>query len=179
MVRPGPAAHRVTFLGGLHWPPNAQGILWLARQVWPAVWRESPKAVLTIIGKDPPQGLEDSRDAGIETTGYVPDLAPYLEETAVFVVPLHAGGGMRVKILDAWAWGLPVVSTTIGAEGMQANDGQNMLLADNPETFVEAVSAVLHDRELAKRLRLGGRRTVETCHDWRMTYRAWDAVYLP
>ena len=168
---------RVTFLGGLHWPPNAAGVVWFAQEVWPLVAREVPDARLTIIGKNPPRALTQSPAANIDITGYVADLAPYLQETAVFIVPLHAGGGMRVKILDAWAWGLPVVSTTIGAEGLAAQPGENLLLADDAQGFARAVVAVLQQPALGERLARAGRETVERAYDWRKVYRAWDQVY--
>jgi glycosyltransferase involved in cell wall biosynthesis len=174
-----PGARRVTFLGGLHWPPNGEGALWLARDVWPRVRRRVPDAVLTIIGKSPPPALTaiGERRADIEITGYVADPTPYLAETAAFVVPLHAGGGMRVKILDAWSWGLPVVTTRVGAEGLRAQDGENALVADAPEAFAQAVARVLTDDGVATRLAIGGRSTVEAYYDWRLEYRAWDRVY--
>jgi glycosyltransferase involved in cell wall biosynthesis len=127
-----------------------------------------------VIGKSPPPGLEG---AGVEVTGYVADLAPYLAETAAFIVPLHAGGGMRVKILDAWNWGLPVVSTTIGAEGISTRHGDNILIADTPETFAEGVLRVLRDEKLSRQLAHNGRRTIEEAYDWRFVYSAWDEVY--
>ena len=174
-----PSARHVTFLGGLHWPPNAAGVVWFARQVWPRVLQEIPDAILTIIGKDPPKELRNGSHSirNLEITGYLPDPTPHLAETAVFIVPLHAGGGMRVKILDAWAWGLPVVSTTIGAEGLQARAGENILLADDAGGFARAVVQVLRDPGLGERLARGGRATVERAYDWRKVYRAWDAVY--
>jgi glycosyltransferase involved in cell wall biosynthesis len=135
---------------------------------------EIPDAVLTVIGKSPPRELEGE---GIEVTGYVTDLMPYLAETGAFIVPLHAGGGMRVKILDAWGWGLPVVSTTIGAEGIRAQDGNDILIADTAETFAEAVVRVLRDPALAQRLSENGRQTVLEAYDWRVIYSAWDEVY--
>ena len=168
--------HRVIFLGGLHWPPNAAGIVWFAREVWPSVRAACPDAVLTIIGKSPPKEL-DGRGEGIEVTGYVDDPMPYLKETAVFIVPLHAGGGMRVKILDAWAWGLPVVSTTIGAEGIDCRHGENLLIADTATGFATAVQQVMTDRQLARSLANACRAAVGDCYDWRAVYSAWDAIY--
>jgi len=168
--------HRVTFLGGLHWPPNAAGIVWFAREVWPSVRAACPDAVLTIIGKSPPKEL-DGRGEGIEATGYVDDPMPYLKETAVFIVPLHAGGGMRVKILDAWAWGLPVVSTTIGAEGINCRHGDNLLIADTAMGFATAIQRVMADRQLASHLSRSCRAAVDECYDWRTVYSAWDAIY--
>ena len=168
--------HRVSFLGGLHWPPNAAGIVWFAREVWPSVRAACPDAVLTILGKSPPKEL-DGRGEGIEVTGYVDDPMPYLKETAVFIVPLHAGGGMRVKILDAWAWGLPVVSTTIGAEGIDCRHGENLLIADTATGFATAVQQVMTDRQLARSLANACRAAVGDCYDWRAVYSAWDAIY--
>jgi polysaccharide biosynthesis protein PslH len=172
---------RVTFLGGMHWPPNAQGILWFANEVWPQILAQAPDSLLTLIGKDPPADLRSSHPTvpaeSIELTGYVDDPEPYLAETSVFIVPLHAGGGMRVKILDAWCWGLPIVSTTIGAEGLAARHGDNLLLADTAEDFASAVVSLLNNPDLAKQLSLSGRRTVEQQYTWQHVYQAWDEIY--
>jgi glycosyltransferase involved in cell wall biosynthesis len=165
---------RITFLGGLHWPPNAEGIVWFAHHVFPQIRAQVPEVVLTVIGKNPPLGLEGK---GIEVTGYVDDPLPYLTETAAFVVPLHAGGGMRVKILDAWSWGLPVVSTTIGAEGIETQPGQNILIGDTSAEFAQAVINLLTDSVLARQLEQGGRQTVIEKYNWRKIYPAWDDVY--
>jgi glycosyltransferase involved in cell wall biosynthesis len=169
-----PSKKRVTFLGGLHWPPNAEGIRWFAKHVLPQVRAEAPEAVLTVVGKSPPPGLDGE---GIEVTGYVTDLGPYLAQTAVFIVPLHAGGGMRVKILDAWSWGLPIVSTTIGAEGIETQPEQNILIADTASAFAQAVIRVLREPTLAQQLAQGGRQTVIEKYDWQKIYSAWDEVY--
>ncbi|MCB0196055.1 MAG: glycosyltransferase, partial [Anaerolineae bacterium] len=169
-----PNGRRITFLGGLHWPPNAQGALWFAEHVFPKIQAQVPDAVLTAIGKNPPAGLTGP---GIETTGYVVDPMPYLAETAVFIVPLHAGGGMRVKILDAWSWGLPIVSTTIGAEGIDVTSGSDILIADTADDFAQAVINVLDDPSLAQRLSHNGRQTVLKKYNWQTVYTAWNTVY--
>jgi len=167
---------RVTFMGGLHWPPNLEGIRWFASTVWPQVRQRLPGFVLTIIGRDPSGELGDL-GAAVEATGYLPDPKAHLEETAVFVVPLHAGGGMRVKILDAWSQGLPVVSTTVGADGIDAWHMENIYLAVSPEAFAAGVVEIAENPELAENLAAGGRRTLDTAYCWRKTYRAWDQVY--
>jgi glycosyltransferase involved in cell wall biosynthesis len=113
----------------------------------------------------------------VETPGYVADLEAYLAETAVFIVPLQAGGGMRVKIVDAWSWGLPVVSTSIGAEGLSYINETNLLLADDPDAFAAAVVSLLSKPELAERLGAAGRNTIEAQYDWRNVYRAWNQIY--
>lgn len=172
-------AKRVTFLGGMHWPPNAAGVTWFAGEVWPRIVQAVPEALFTVIGKNPPSLLtsHDSVNDNLDVPGYVENLERYLSETAVFVIPLQAGGGMRVKILDAWAWGLPVVSTRIGAEGLNYVDGTNLLIADQPESFATAVVSLLRDPELALKLASAGRTTVEADYDWRNNYIAWDKIY--
>jgi glycosyltransferase involved in cell wall biosynthesis len=148
--------------------------MWFAERVLPQVRQQVPEAAFTVIGKNPPAGLEGE---GVEITGYAIDPRPYLAETAVFIVPLHAGGGMRVKILDAWCWGLPIVSTTIGAEGIDITPRQDILIADTAEAFAGAVIDVFKDRSLAERLGQYGRRTVREKYDWRVVYSSWDDVY--
>jgi polysaccharide biosynthesis protein PslH len=177
-VTPVAQPFRVTALGLMFWPPNAEGVAWFAREAWSQVRAQFPAARLTIVGKNPPPALLalNGRDQ-IEVTGYVPDLDRVLAETAVFIVPLRAGGGMRVKILDAWCWGLPIVSTTIGAEGIHIRSGENILIADRAEDFGQAVRRVLGDSELANNLRRSGRRWVEEQYDWRTVYAAWDEIY--
>ena len=110
-------------------------------------------------------------------TGYVPDPKPYLAETGVFIVPLRAGGGMRVKIIDAWSWGLPLVSTSIGAEGIEVAEGENILIGDTPAALAEAVVRVLQDPALGERLRKQGRAWVEAHYHWRNVYTLWENVY--
>ena len=102
---------------------------------------------------------------------------PYLAETAVFIVPLHAAGGMRVKIVDAWCWGLPIVSTTIGAEGLTIRDGENILIADTPGDFAQATVRLLTDEGLQAKFRACGREWVEERYDWRRVYQTWDEIY--
>ncbi len=173
-----PDARRVTFLGGLHWPPNSQGVHWFVRQVWPHINQAVPDAQLTLIGKDPPNALKAACQAynNIELTGYVPDIHSYLAETAAFIVPILAGGGMRVKILDAWCWGMPIVSTPLGAEGFHLNDGQNILLADTPQAFAQQVARLLKEPSLGTQLAAGGREAIKRYYDWRTVYEKWDEV---
>jgi len=173
-----PNASTILFLGGMHWPPNADGVEWFAEHVLSLIRVHVPEARFTAIGKQPPQSLRAEVLAGhIHLPGYVEDVRPFWRNSGVFVVPLRAGGGMRVKILDAWAWGVPVVSTTVGAEGLACSSGNNVLLADSAEEFAQAVVQVLTDQDLATRLAQGGRATLEKYYDWRTVYAAWDEVY--
>ena len=169
---------RVTHVGTMYWPPNVEGLLWFLQNVWPQVRQEAPQARLTLIGKNPPDHLRawDQRD-GVEVLGYVEDLERYLAETAAFVVPLLAAGGMRVKIVDAWCWGQAIVSTTIGAEGIAVQHGENILIANTPAQFAQATARLLSNGGLQARLRANGREWVEERYDWHKVYRAWDPIY--
>lgn len=171
---------RVTFVGGLHWPPNAEGVRWCLEAVWPRVAAAVPAAQLTIIGRPPSWSSRRPMSMPRCTfTGYLDerDLVTHLAQTAAFIVPLQSGAGMRVKILDAWARALPVVSTRVGAEGVAAVDGENALIADSAEAFADRIIRLLRDRAWARRIGDGGRATVEAHYDWRRLYPAWDQVY--
>jgi glycosyltransferase involved in cell wall biosynthesis len=170
--------HTVLHLGTMFWPPNVQGMLWFAREVWPIVAREEPDARLVIIGRRPPAEVQAlASDPRIEVTGYVEDPTPYLADTAAFLVPLHAGAGMRVKIMDAWSWGTPVVTTTLGAEGIAVTDGDDALVADDAPGYAAAVLRLLRDPDLRRRLRENGHRQAQTAYNWETRYAEWDRVY--
>ncbi len=115
--------------------------------------------------------------ANLEVTGYIADPQPYLAETAAFIVPLLAGGGMRVKIIDGWTWGLPIVSTTVGAEGIQWQADITLRIADQPDDFAHAVIDLLQDESSAQQLGQAGRDRVLEHYNWRKTYRLWDQIY--
>lgn len=176
-----PASRQVLFVGTLFWPPNAEGVAWFLRAVWPLVRARCADARLVVVGKRPPAALRQLAAAtpGVELPGYVEDLTELVASSTVFVVPLHAGGGMRVKIVDAWSWGIPVVATTIGAEGLDYVAGEHLAIADDASAFAAAVIRLLADPVLAARLRSAGRQLVATTYDWRRVYAAWDAIYAP
>jgi glycosyltransferase involved in cell wall biosynthesis len=181
-ISPRPGSLNVLHMGTMFFLPNVEGVLWFTREVWPKVVAQIPQATFTIVGKNPPtkiQALCKSQKgiSSIQVTGYVPDPMPYLEQAGVFIVPLLSGGGMRVKIIDAWRWGLPIVSTTIGAEGISCQPGLNIMIADNSEAFAQAVVQVLKNPLLAERLRINGRHWVVEHYDWQTVYNGWDSIY--
>jgi glycosyltransferase involved in cell wall biosynthesis len=171
------ASKQVLFVGGMHWPPNAEGIQWFAREAWPLIRRHCGEARLVVLGKNPPQAIRALGDPSIEIAGFVEEITGYLARTAVTVVPLFSGGGMRVKILEAWARGIPVVSTRVGAEGLSAEPGRNILFAETAAEFGSAVQRVLNDATLASELACCGLHTVQAHYDWEKEYQAWDEVY--
>ena len=167
-------------MGTLYYPPNADGIRWFIQEVFPLIRQQIPAANLTIIGKSPPKDflkLAANPESGIVTTGFVPNLDPYFAESAVTVVPVRAGGGMRVRILEAFARAVPVVTTTVGAEGIDARPGVEVSIADSPSEFASAVIRILQDKELRERLAVNGRRLAEEKYDWHVVLKELDNVY--
>jgi glycosyltransferase involved in cell wall biosynthesis len=157
---------RLLFLGGLHWPPNADALLTFVREMWPRVRASRPDATLTSVGRDDHSSAAECRAApGVQLTGWVPEIDPFVQESRVLVVPMRAGSGMRVKILEAMARGLPVVSTSVGCEGIGVEPGRHLLLADTADAFADAVLRVLSDDELAATLARNARALVLERYD--------------
>ncbi|MBC7249832.1 MAG: glycosyltransferase [Anaerolineae bacterium] len=166
-------------VGSMFYPPNVEGALWFARRVFPRIKARSPETRLFLVGSRPAASIIalGRQDPQIVVTGYVEDLQPYLERAAVMIVPLRFGSGMRVKVLDALARGVPLVSTTFGCEGITVIHGQDVLLADEPEDFADAVLRLIQDRAFADTLAANGRELIRRVYDWRVVYRRWDQVY--
>jgi glycosyltransferase involved in cell wall biosynthesis len=175
-----PASRKIVTLGTLHYPPNADGIRWFFTEVFPLIRRRVPDATLTIVGKNPPQDFLDfaaKNPDAVKVTGYVLELAPYLEQSALMVVPVRAGGGMRVRILEAFAYAMPVVTTTVGLEGIHAELERDVLVADAATEFAERVIELLNDTALQEKLSRNGRHLAETKYDWQTALAAMKPIY--
>jgi glycosyltransferase involved in cell wall biosynthesis len=175
-----PKSQNIVTLGTLHYPPNADGIRWFANEVFPSITQRLPGTTLTIIGKNPPQDflvLAARNPNTIKVTGYVADLVPYLEESALMVVPVRAGGGMRVRILEALAYAMPVVTTTVGLEGIQAVPGRDVLVADTALDFANKVLHLLEDFSLREELAKNGRQLAEQKYDWQAVLDSMKQIY--
>lgn len=155
----------VLFLGTMSWGPNAAAARFLAVAVMPELRRTVPDARLVVVGRDPPADLRSDPAAGVEVTGGVPDVGPYLRQASVMAVPLDAGGGTRLKILEAFAAGLPVVSTAVGAEGIEATPGVHYVQAERPG-FAAAVGRLLQEPERAARMAAAARELARDKYDW-------------
>jgi glycosyltransferase involved in cell wall biosynthesis len=156
------------FFGSLYYKPNADGIRWLCQQIWPTIIRHIPDAYLDIVGHghkalgiDPPRG--------VTFHGFVDDLDALIKQAAALVVPLRIGGGTRIKILEAWAKGLPVISTRIGAEGLANQDSETLLLADTAEEFAEQCRKCLEDSRMSLAL-------AQTAYTYGQSHYDWKAI---
>jgi sugar transferase (PEP-CTERM/EpsH1 system associated) len=144
----------IVFTGSMDWMPNEDGMAYFVEEILPLVTRAVPEATLAIVGRNPTarvRALAEGR-SDITVTGTVPDVRPYLEAASVVVVPLRIGGGTRIKIYEAMGMERAVVSTTIGAEGLDVVDGEHILLADDPQSFADAVIALLRAPDRAEQI---------------------------
>lgn len=159
----------VAFIGLMGWAPNADAAAWLVDQVWPHVRTQTPGARLVLVGRDPTPGVQALAAQDITVTGTVPDVLPYLADARVAVAPLRAGGGSRLKILEALNAGRPVVATAIGAEGLEHFVGGGLQIADDPPVFAQLLVDLLDDRDKATALGRQGNAAVGKSYSWDRT----------
>jgi polysaccharide biosynthesis protein PslH len=161
----------VTFVGAMDWEPNVDGVEYFCGEVWPAIKAEVPQARFRIVGRNPDRRVQKwasnsiNNDNSIEVTGRVPSVVEHLYQSAVVIVPLRIGGGTRLKIYEAMATAKAVVSTTVGAEGLDVHHGRDIMLADDPCSFAQAVIMLLRDPELRRRYEKAAAETAAN-YDW-------------
>jgi len=155
----------VTFVGAMDWEPNVDGVEYFCSEIWPDVKAEVPEAKLKIVGRNPDRRVQKWASDSIEVTGRVPSVIEYLQQSSTVIVPLRIGGGTRLKIYEAMATGKAVVSTTIGAEGLDVQHGKDIILADDAKSFAQAVIMLLRDRDLRRRYGKAAAATA-SLYDW-------------
>ncbi|MDQ8045540.1 MAG: glycosyltransferase, partial [Patulibacter sp.] len=162
------AAPRLLFTGTMSHPPNRDGILWFAREVWPGLAAAHPELRLDVVGRAPVPAVValGETDDRIEVTGGVPSMVPYYERATITIAPIFSGGGTRLKVLDALAAGRPLVTSTIGCEGIAVTDGQDVLVADEPAAFAASITRLLDAPGDRAALARAGRQLVEERYDW-------------
>ena len=166
------------FTGKMDFRPNVDGVLWFCDEVWPLVRERMPDAQFFVVGKDPHPRLRRLYGLpGVTVTGWVEQILPYFAAASVYVVPLRVGGGTRLKVLEAMAMGLPMVSTALGAEGLGAESGGQLMLADDPDQFAAAVIALLEDEGTAKRLGADAQHFVRQRYGWPAIVPRLEALY--
>jgi glycosyltransferase involved in cell wall biosynthesis len=151
----------------MDWLPNEDGMLHFAREIFPLIRREEPRATLSVIGRSPTPAVRRlAEDPAIDVTGRVEDVRPHVAAGAVYVVPLRIGGGTRLKIFEAMAMAKAVVSTAVGAEGLPVTGGEHLLLADEPRGFARAVVRLLRDLDRRRAIEQAARQLVVSQYDW-------------
>lgn len=170
---------RLVFTGSMDWLPNTDGVRYFCREILPLIREREPDITFTIVGRSPtPLIRRLSDDRGIEVTGRVEDVRPYLANATVYVVPLRSGGGARLKIFEAMAAGRAVVSTSVGAAGLPAENGRHLLVADTPQAFADAVVRLLRDAPFRISLEQAGRALVTDGYDWSAAAAHLEAALL-
>ena len=174
---PPPDGRTVVYFGLLSTIPNVDGVTHFAQNIWPRIAAAHPEACWKIIGGRPPPSLLALAGPRVELTGFVSDLRPHLAAAAAVVVPLRLGGGTRLKIVEAMAMGKAIVSTTLGAEGIEAIPGRDILVADEPVAFADSVGRVLAEPSLAARIGQSARRLAIEKYAWSEAERALEDFY--
>jgi polysaccharide biosynthesis protein PslH len=166
----------LVFTGSMDWHPNEDAIRHFITEILPAVRREMPRVRLSVVGRNPSDGLRrDAERAGVKVTGTVDDVRPYIDAAAVYIVPLRIGGGTRLKVFEALSMGKAVVSTGIGVEGLPLAPGEHYLKADDPEAFASAVVTLLRDPERRHALGDAGRQLTHARYAWPQVAREFGA----
>jgi glycosyltransferase involved in cell wall biosynthesis len=158
---------RLVFVGGANWFPNRDALVHFCHDILPLIRRDEPAVTIDWVGACSERDQREFAEKfSVNLTGYVDDIRPYVAAAACYVVPIRVGGGSRLKIVDAWAMGKALVTTSIGCEGLKAQHGVNALIADTAEAFAEATVRVLRDNRLRASLGMGARQTAESVYSW-------------
>jgi glycosyltransferase involved in cell wall biosynthesis len=170
--------HTLVFTGKMDYRPNVDAVLWFADAVLPLILAQAPDTRFYVVGQQPHERLARLAERpGITLTGRVPDTRPYIAAAGVYIVPLRIGGGTRLKVLEAMAMGQAIVSTRLGCDGFDFTDGREVLFADEPAAFAEAVLDLFRDREQAAVLGQTARAFVETHYGWDAIVPRLEALY--
>ncbi len=170
----------LVFVGAMDWRPNIDGLNWFIADVLPLIRARRPDCSLAVVGRRPAAEVCKiaQRDRHIHVTGTVDDVRPYLWESKVSIVPLRIGGGTRLKIYEAMAAKIPVVSTLVGAEGLDIRDGENIAMADLPQEFAERCVALLEDAGARRRIAATAWEMIAACYSWEVVSRKFEQLLL-
>jgi glycosyltransferase involved in cell wall biosynthesis len=152
-------------IGAMNWIPNIEGVKWFLDNVWPKVHETFPNLRFYLAGREMPEWLTNLNQKNIEVLGEVDDALDFIESKAIEVVPLFSGSGIRIKIIEGMAMGKAVVSTTIGAEGINVTNGKNIMLADDPDAFFDAVRKCVEDEAFCSNIGRNAKELIKTDHD--------------
>jgi glycosyltransferase involved in cell wall biosynthesis len=175
-----PAAADLVFIGSMDWLPNIDGMLHFVRETLPLIRRRRPDCTLAIVGRTPSPAISElaRRDPKIQVTGTVPDIRPFLWGSSVSIVPLRIGGGTRLKVYEAMAAGIPVVSTTIGAEGLTICPPENIRIADTPQSFADECLELLANSAEREHMSAAALQMVSSRFSWEAVSRSFEKILL-
>jgi polysaccharide biosynthesis protein PslH len=172
------AGARIVFEGNMGYEPNVEAAEYLCRIILPLVRSSCPDVEVDIVGRDPASRVLALQDTRVNVTGFVDDIRDYLRRPSVFACPMLSGAGIKNKILQAWAMGLPTVATSLAVGGLDARDGENILLRDDPREFARALVNLLTDSSAAQALGDAGRRTVLADYCWSAKAEEFDSLFV-
>jgi len=161
---PDPGGSTLLLVGAMGHRPNRDAVLYFVKDVLPLIMGQVPDVEFVVVGRNVPASIRRLASRHVRVTGVVPEVGPYLNEATVYVAPLRFGSGIKLKILEALAHGKAVVTTPVGAEGIEVTHGVNCLIAEGPDDLAGNVVRLLRDRELRKRLGVAGRKMIEERH---------------
>lgn len=169
----------VSFVGALDWLPNELAVRYFIKEILPLIWQEKPQTKFYVIGKKASSKIQQfaKDDPRVIFTGSTEDTRPYVVKSKVFVVPIQIGGGTRIKILEAMALKKAIVSTSVGAEGLNATDGKHLIIADKPEDFAKQVLLLLNNASFRAQIGEEARQFVEERYEWRIIGEKLNKVY--
>lgn len=171
-------AKNLLFTGTMNYFPNSDAVIYFCNSIFPLIQKRHPDATFFIVGNHPTEQVRKlAAQKGVVVTGYVPDIRPYFGKASVFVAPLRAGSGIQTKNLEAMAMGTPIVTTSIGAMGMEAEAEKELLIADTPEIFAERVIHLIENPDIRENLADAGRKRVEASYDWPVLVERLEQVY--
>lgn len=169
----------LVFTGSMDWRPNQDAARYFVHDVFPLLKEKFPQLQFFVVGRNPTYGIKElGKIDGVVITGTVDDVRPYMARATIYVVPLRIGGGSRLKILEAMAMKKAVVSTPVGAEGLRAEDGENILIGNTPREFADQIISCLRDDRLRSKLEINGRKTVEQYYGWEQIGKTYNEYLL-
>lgn len=163
--------YNLIYLGSMDWKPNEDAVLWFYNKVFVKLLNKFPELVFYIVGKNPSNRIKNLKSKNVIVTGKVEDVRPFCKKAGIAVIPLQVGGGMRIKILEFMAMGLPIITTSLGAEGIKYKENENILIKDSEELFFDAVRYLIDNKMERERIGKNGRVLVEEIYSWQIVSR--------
>jgi len=169
---------RLIFCGGMSYPPNVEGVNYFMTDIYPKIKKILPQLKVSFVGKLPHPDVVHWQSEHVEITGFVDDVLPYYRKSAVSIVPLKTGSGTRLKILESMALGVPIVSTSLGSSGLSVKNNENIILADDPDSFAKGVLNLIKNPRLSYAISKNARKLVESRYDWFMIAKGFNRILL-